>query len=57
MRTCAAAYCSDGVPGQYVRTVVDVHFFMFFQYCILVYYTGTDCPLGFMEGNMFAGKV
>ncbi len=57
MRTCVAAYCGGDVPGQHVRAIVDVHFFMFFQYCILLSYTGTDCPLGFIEGTTLVGKV
>lgn len=32
MRICVAAYCGDDVPGQCVISVVDVHFFTFFQY-------------------------
>lgn len=54
-----AAYCSNDVhfPSQYMRTFVDVHFFMFFQYCVLLSYTGTDYPLSFIEGNRFVGKV
>lgn len=40
-RTCVAAYCSDDVPGQCVRWVMDVHFFMIFQYWLFVLsYTG-----------------
>lgn len=53
VRTCVAAYCSNDVPGECVRTVVGVHSFMFFQYCILLSYTGTDS----FEGSRFVGKV
>lgn len=53
VRTSVAAYCSNDVPGECVRTVVGVHSFVFFQYCILLSYTGTDS----VEGSRFVGKV
>lgn len=53
IRTCVAAYRSDGIPGECVRTVVGVQLFMFFQCCILLSYTGTDS----FEGSRFVGKV
>lgn len=39
-----------------MRTVADVHFFMFFQYCILLSYTGSDYLLGFTERKRFVGE-
>lgn len=35
---------------------MDVHFFMFFQYCILLSYTGSDYLLGLTEGKRFEGE-
>lgn len=59
MRTCVAAYCSKDVvvPSQCVRTLVVVHFSMFFQYWVSLFYTGTDCQLGFMEANEFQDTI